>query len=248
MPQFLGGQKPVLEALISGFPVYHLYLASENKPGSFRLIADAAGERSIPVEYRERRTLDRLTLEHQGVVAEIGPLRYADLDTTLDLVHSKDHPSLLLLLDGIQDPQNLGALVRTAEVAGVDTVILPEHQAAGLTPAVIRASAGAFFYLPVVRVGNLVKAIDRLKSLNIWVIGLEADAATRYDEVDYRSATAIVVGSEGQGLGRLVRKHCDDIVNLPMAGHINSLNASVAGGIVLFEALRQRYQTTRHAS
>jgi 23S rRNA (guanosine2251-2'-O)-methyltransferase len=241
MPQYLGGQNVVLEALRSGFPVYRIYMGSHLRPGNVKAVTQAAEIRGIRIEWVDRSAIDRLVPEHQGVVAEIGPFSFTNLEDILEITRKKGKQPLLLLLDGIQDPQNLGALLRTAEVAGADCVVIPHHRAAGLTAAVARASAGALFYIPIVEVNNLVRAVDYLKSNNVWVIGLESDASDRYYEADYCDASAIVVGSEGRGLGRLVREHCDRLVSLPVAGSINSLNASVAGGIVLYEAVRQRY-------
>jgi 23S rRNA (guanosine2251-2'-O)-methyltransferase len=243
MPQNIGGHNAVLEALRSGFPVFRLMLASGAQPGSVDDLLRAAKDRAVEVQWLERQLLDRMVPESHGAAAKVGAFRYGTFDDLLELIGGLPTLPLILLLDGIQDPHNLGSLLRTAEVAGVHAVVIPQHRAAGLTPAVARVSAGAVFYLPVFSVNNLVRAIDLLKQRNVWITGLEADGAEEYHQVDFTEPTGIVVGSEGQGLGRLVREHCDRLVKLPVCGHINSLNAAVAGGIVLYEARRQRSLT-----
>ncbi len=242
--RYLGGHNAVAAALRTGFPVRALWLASGARPGTVSEVLRLAEERSVPVSYLDRLTLDRLAPENGGIVAEVGPFRYAGVDDLLAAARAAGQPPLLLALDGIQDPQNLGSLLRTAEVAGAHGVIIPEHRAASITPAVARASAGALFYLPVAQVTNLARTLQELKEEGLWVMGLEADGSEAYDAVDYTGPVAIVVGSEGQGLGRLVRERCDHLVSLPMAGKTGSLNAAVAGAIVLYHAARQRSRSS----
>jgi len=205
-------------------------------------ILTLAEERGIPVRRVDRRQLDTLgDVNHQGVAAQVGPYPYVELESMLHLARQRNEPPLLLLLDSLQDPQNLGTLLRTAEVVAVHGVVIPRHRAAEITPAVSHASAGAVEHLLMAQVTNLVRTMEELKKKGVWVVGLENLAeAQEYREADLNMPLALVVGSEGQGLGRLVRERCDLWIRLPMRGNVNSLNASVAGSIALYEAWQQR--------
>lgn len=202
-------------------------------------LAEAVG---MPVERVPRRNLDQLgNVNHQGVVLDAAEYPYSDVDEILALAQKRDEPSFLLLLDLLKDPQNFGSLLRTAEAVGVHGVIIQRRRAVGVTPAVVHTSAGAVEHLRVAQVTNLVRTITDLKESGVWVGGLEAaEGAQRYDRADLTGPLALVVGSEGKGLRRLVRERCDFLVELPMSGQVSSLNASVAGSIVLYEAWRQR--------
>jgi 23S rRNA (guanosine2251-2'-O)-methyltransferase len=212
-------------------------LIADGAHGLDNLVAEVR-QRRIPYEIHDRRDLDRRAGDHhQGVIAEAEPFAYARLD---DLLDRGDSP-LLLALDSLQDPQNFGTLLRTALAVGTHGVLVPEHRAVGVTPAVSNASAGAVEHLRVARVTNLVRALGQVKSHGVWVYGLTVDATADYWDVDLSGPLALVVGSEGSGLGRLVREACDVLVRIPMADNaIQSLNASVAGSLVLYEAFRQR--------
>ena len=236
----LYGRNPVREALRSGRPARKLVVADglAEEP-RLREILDLAAGRGIPVEVAARGRLDDIahSEHHQGVAGYFHgrpPLRLEDV---LERSH---HPALLLVLDGVQDPQNLGALIRSAEAVGADAVIVPRHRAAGLTPAAVKASAGASEHLAVLSVPNLAQALARIGEAGIWRIGLAAEATERYDRVDFREPTAIVIGGEGEGLRVLTRRSCDRLVALPMAGRVASLNAAAAGAAILYEAFRQR--------
>jgi 23S rRNA (guanosine2251-2'-O)-methyltransferase len=198
-----------------------------------------AHELRLTVETVDRRVLDRMTRGgvHQGVAAELQPV---PAYTVEELVASADGPPLLLVLDSVEDPQNVGAMFRSADAAGVHGVIRQARHAAPLDGATARASAGAVHHVKVATVVNVARAIEELKALNVWTIGLDSEAADSYDTVDYTVPTAFVVGAEGTGLRRLVRESCDRLVSIPMAGMVSSLNVSVAAGIALFEAVRQR--------
>jgi 23S rRNA (guanosine2251-2'-O)-methyltransferase len=195
------------------------------------------------VRFEDRGQLDRLanTRDHQGVVG-IAAVRAAS--TLEDILERANHPKgqtgLIILLDGVEDPHNLGAIVRTALAAGAHGVVIPERRAAGLTDTVARASAGALAHLPIAKVTNLVRSMEELKEAGYWLVGLDENAEKKYTQVDYTAPTGIVMGSEGKGLHELTRKRCDFVVSLPTTGPIKSLNVSVATGVVLFEALRQR--------
>ena len=240
------GVNPVLEILRAAQrSIHEITIAEGARDARLSEIVRLARERNIPVDRSPRKTLDRVTgnAAHQGVVARVAAPQYADADELLELVAErvgKSPEPLLVILDGVEDPHNLGAVLRTAECAGVDAVFIPERRAVGLTETVAKASAGAVEHLPVARVTNLSRLIDELKERNVWVIGTAADAPTTYLEWDWTRASAIVMGSEGAGLHRLVRERCDALVSIPVLGQIESLNVSVATGIVLYEAVRQR--------
>jgi 23S rRNA (guanosine2251-2'-O)-methyltransferase len=202
-------------------------------------VLDLARRGRIPVRREPRTALDRLThnANHQGVVAIAAAAAYADADLLLASVSSE---TIFVLLDGIEDPQNLGAIIRTAECSGATAVIIPERRAAQLTETVGKTSAGALEHLPVARVTNLAAFIDELKKSGVWIVGVERSGKTSYTDFDYGGPLALVFGSESQGMHRLVRERCDILLTIPMQGQVTSLNASVAAGVVLFEALRQR--------
>lgn len=202
-----------------------------------------AKDAGLVVERVDRRAIDRLSVTklNQGVLAMVAVKAYADLDDLLTAARRKSENPLLVLLDGIVDPQNLGAIIRTADGAGVHGVVIPERRAVGLTAGVARASAGAVEYVPVARVGNLANAITRLSKLGVWSVGVDPKGARDYTKADLKQPTVIVIGAEGKGLGNTVRDHCDVLVSIPMHGKIASLNASVAAGLVMYESLRQRH-------
>lgn len=247
MIDLLYGRRPVYEALRAGRrQVYRLTLAEGVRErgkgtgvaGQIVSMARAAG---VTVLRSPRRELDRLTPHHQGIVATASPYPYADLDDILSLSADRDTSPLLLLLDLLQDPQNVGSLLRSAEAVAVHGVVIPRRRAVGVTPAVVSASAGAVEHLQVAQVTNLVRTIDELKRRDLWVAGLQAGpGAQLYHQADLRGPLALVVGSEGQGLRRLVRDKCDLLLQLPMHGRVASLNAAVAGSVALYEVDRQR--------
>ena len=239
MRELIYGRNAVHECLrAKRREVYQLIVAEgAQEQGALASSLQIAGQRHIAIQRAPRAQLDKISQGHQGLAAEVSGYPYVALD---ELVTSNQTP-LFLVLDLIQDPQNLGALLRTAEAVGSNGILIAEDRAAGVTPAVVNASSGATEHLPVARVTNIARTLEKLKQANVWVIGLEdAPGAQEYTSVDLRGALAIVVGSEGQGLRRLVRETCDILVKLPMAGKITSLNAAVAGSIVLYETLRQR--------
>lgn len=244
MSEMIYGRYPVLEALRAGVGVRALWLAEGQKAGGVvaQILAEAEG-RGVAVHWVPRGRLDRLVEEganHQGVAAELPPFRYSSVDAMLRRAEERGEPPFLLLLDGIQDVHNLGALLRTAEAAGMHGVVLPERRAASVTPTVYKSSAGAVHFLPVAQVTNLTRTIQELQERGLWVGGLEMGGEQLYHEAKLVGPLAIVVGAEGRGLGRLVAERCDFLVRLPMRGQVGSLNASVAGAILIYEALRQR--------
>jgi 23S rRNA (guanosine2251-2'-O)-methyltransferase len=201
-----------------------------------------ARERGIPFEYVDRKALEKCasTAAHQGVLAYAAAKEYISLEDLLSISHTKGEPPLYCILDGLEDPHNLGAILRTADAAGTHGLIIRNRREVGLTPVVAKASAGAIEYVPVARVANIAQAIETLKKNGVWVVGIEACGSVTFDKVDYRLPTAIVIGGEGAGIADLVRKKCDVLASIPMHGRISSLNASVAAALVMYEASRQR--------
>ncbi len=233
------GLNPVREALKSGRPVDKVLLAQGDRSPRTAEIAGLAREKGVPVMKVDRARLDTLSgnARHQGVLAFVAAREYSTVEEILG--GAGDLP-LLLLLDEINDPHNLGAVLRTAEAVGVNGVVIPRRRSVSLTPAVARVSAGAVEYVPVARVANLVQTIEMLKERGLWVVGADAGGPELYWQARLDGPLALVVGGEDKGLGRLVREKCDLLVRLPMMGRINSLNASVAAALLMYEALRQR--------
>jgi 23S rRNA (guanosine2251-2'-O)-methyltransferase len=238
----LTGIHAVREALEAARPIEHVLVAKGRQDTRAEEIVQLARRNGVAVRFEERGQLDRIagTRDHQGVVA-VAAARAAS--TLQDIIagtnQQKGRPGLIVLLDGVEDPHNLGAIIRTALAAGAHGVVIPERRAAGLTDTVARSSAGALAHLPVAKVTNLARSMEELKEAGYWLVGLDENADQRYTEVDYSSPTAIVMGGE-DGMHELTRKRCDFVVSLPTTGPVKSLNVSVATGVVLFEVLRQR--------
>ncbi len=236
----LYGKNPVLEALRAGRGVRKLVIASgvRGEP-RLREILSLASVRGILIEETSRSHLDDIahSEHHQGIAGYFHTRPPVSLDTLLD---QSITPQLLLALDGIQDPHNLGALTRTADAVGADGIIIPKHRSVSVTPAAAKAAAGATEHVPITVVPNMVHALQRLAAAGIWRIGLAEDGTQRYDTFDYTVPIVIVVGAEGDGMHPLTRRHCDVVVSIPMAGKVSSLNATVAGSILLYEVARQR--------
>ena len=241
----LYGVNPLMEALRAERLPDQITIAEGARDERLRELIELARTCGVPIKSAPRATLDREvgSTQHQGVIARIAAPTYADADELLDLVGAAaggEPEPLVVVLDGIEDPRNLGAILRTAECAGADGVFIPERRAAGLNETVAKTSAGAVEYLPIARVTNISVLIRQLKERNLWVVGTAADANVDYYDWDWTRASAIVLGGEGAGLHRLVSEHCDVLVRIPVNGRIESLNVSVAAGIILYEALRQR--------
>jgi 23S rRNA (guanosine2251-2'-O)-methyltransferase len=237
------GINPVTEALRSGRPMQRILIAEQRKAGhEVHEIVRLAKERGIEVRWASRDALNRESPNalHQGVIAVVSATQYAILDDVLGIPAQRGEAALFLILDGVEDPRNLGAIVRTAEAAGVHGVIVPERRAAGLTETVAKAAAGALEYIPVVKVVNIVNTIEELKKNGIWTAAAEAGTGDVYWDADFVRPTALVLGGEDKGVRRLVKERCDYLVSLPLAGRINSLNVSVAAGALLYEVMRQR--------
>lgn len=237
----IAGRNPVSEAIKSGRTIDKIMIAKGSKTGAIVGILAKAKEKKIPVKEVDSKKLDFLSggAVHQGIVATAAIKEYQTVDDIFALAESRGESPFIIVLDEIEDPHNLGAIIRTAECAGAHGVIIPERRSATLNYTVGKASAGAVEYMPVARVTNLVNCIDSLRDRGLWVFGADMNG-TDYTECDFKGAVAIVIGNEGKGLGRLVREHCDAIVSLPVKGHIDSLNASVAAGILMYQIAKQR--------
>lgn len=248
--EIIAGRHPVLEALRAGRAVNKIWIADGVKPALVRPIEAEARRRGVVVQTVDRRKLDQIAqgVVHQGVAAQAAARSYAELDDLLDIAAARGEPPLLLLLDEIEDPHNLGSILRTAECAGAHGVVIPKRRSAGLTAAAYKASAGAAEFVQIARVTNLAQTIDRLKERGIWIAGADASADGDVYDADLTLPLAVVIGSEGRGIGRLIRDKCDFLIRLPMAGRINSLNASVAAGVIVYEAVRQRRAAMRTAA
>jgi len=242
MAEYIWGRYPVLEALRSRRRVHRVMVAQGPQDPALTQVLDQARRVGVAVEIVSRRRLDDLSknANHQGVMALTAPREYAEVEDLLARAEELGQAPLLLVLDAIQDVQNLGSLIRTAEAVGAHGVIIPEHRAAGLTPAVDKTSAGAVEFVPVARVTNITRALDDLKKRGLWCVGLSEDAELTYDKANLTGPIALVVGNEAKGISRLAREHCDLLIKLPMRGHIESLNAAMAGSVALYEIWRQR--------
>jgi 23S rRNA (guanosine2251-2'-O)-methyltransferase len=236
---WLTGFHAVEEALTAGRPLDRIVVARGRHGERVQAVVRLAKANNVPLRFEDRQQIDRLvgTREHQGVAALGAAKPAVELE---DLLRLKTGNGLLVLLDGIEDPHNLGAIVRTSLAAGASGVIIPERRAAGLTDTVERASAGALAHLPVARVKNLVRAMEEMKEAGYWLVGLDERAEKSYTLVDLKGSVGIVLGREGEGLHELTRKRCDFLVSIPTTGPVRSLNVSVAAGVMLFEAVRQR--------
>lgn len=238
------GRQPVMEALESGREFNKIFVARGGADG--RIVAEAR-ERRIPVVEVGRSALDRMTASegdpsavHQGVVAHLSPILYVELDDLVAAAEARKEDLFVVVLDGITDPQNLGSIIRTANAAGAHGVVIPARRSSQVSPVAVKASAGAVAHTPVARVGNLTQTINRLKEKGVWVAGATADADKHFFDADLTGPIAVVVGSEGKGMSRLVEESVDFTVSIPMAGEVSSLNAGVAWAVIAFEIVRQR--------
>lgn len=236
------GRNAVIEALRAGVAIDKIFLLKGEHDAALGHIASAAREKGIVVVDADRRKLDNMsrTHSHQGVIAQAAVREYASVEDILNIAREKGEPPLIVVCDELSDPHNLGAVIRTADAAGAHGVIIPKRRSAGLTAIVAKTSAGAVSYMPVARVANIPSLLKDLKKQGVWVFGTAAEGTTRLYDADLKGPAAIVIGSEGDGMSRLVAENCDFLVSIPMKGHISSLNASAAAAILLYEAVRQR--------
>jgi 23S rRNA (guanosine2251-2'-O)-methyltransferase len=240
MTNFIPGRKPVIEALKAGTPIEKILLLAGIQGNVITEIRSLANKKNVAVIEASRQEFRQYAggVTTQGVLAIIPSRTFSTLETILD--RERNQRGFVLILDQIEDPHNLGALIRTAECAGVHGIVVPKHHAASITNTVVKSSAGATEHVAIAEVTNVVSAIERLKALGYWIVGLDEKGDKFYTEVDYTTSIALVVGNEGKGMRRLVKEHCDFLVRIPLFGKIESLNASVAGGLVLYEVVKQR--------
>lgn len=239
----VAGRNAVMEALKGSRSVNKLMIANGSTEGSIKEIIAVAKEKGVNIQYWDRSKLDSIArgIRHQGVLAQVAPVQYAELEDILQVAKDRNEPPFIVLLDELEDPHNLGAILRTADAAGVHGVLIPKHRSCPLSATVAKTSAGAVEHVPVARVGNLVQTIKKLKQEGLWVAAADMDGKDYYD-TDLTCPLLLIIGSEGQGVGRLVKEQCDFVVRIPMVGKINSLNASVAGSILMYEAMKQRHK------
>lgn len=239
MAEIIYGRNPVKEALESHVRIDSI-LVQNGVDGSVKKIIGKAKDKGIRIKYVDKKILDKETDgNHQGIIAYPEMYRYSSVEDILNRAEKSDEPPFVVILDGIEDPHNLGAIIRTAEAAGVHGIIIPENRSASVTETVVKTSTGAVFHMPVSKVTNLSKTIDLLKDKGLWIYGLDMDG-TSFNKENLTGAVAMVVGSEGRGLSRLVKEKCDIILSIPMCGKVNSLNASNAAAITIYEVRTQR--------
>lgn len=241
--EWIAGKHSVIEALKSGRTINKIWLAEQAQKHLVQPIIAEAKKAGVIVQQADKRKLDQMVpgIQHQGVVAQAAPYAYAEVEDLLTAAAAKGQAPFLILLDEIEDPHNLGSILRTADCTGAHGVIVPKRRSASITATVSKTSAGAVEYVPVARVSNLGQTIDRLKEAGIWVVGTDVEATEPvFGNNVFTGPVAVVIGNENKGMGRLIREKCDVLVKLPMEGRINSLNASVAAGVVMYEVLRGR--------
>lgn len=236
------GRNSVMELIESGKDINKIFVQSGEKHGSIMTIIAKAKANGIVISEVSKKVLDEMaeSHNHQGVIAVVPPFEYVDVEDILEEARIKKEEPFILILDGIEDVHNLGSIIRTAETSGVHGIIIPKRRAASVNSTVVKTSAGSVEYMKIARVNNINETIKYLKGEGIWICGTDMDTDTVYDKQDYNMPIAIVIGSEGYGMSRLTRENCDFIVKIPMKGRINSLNASVSAGIVMYEVVRQR--------
>lgn len=238
---YIIGKNPVIEALKSEREINKLLIAEGSQKGQMQQIIGLAKQRNILVQYVPKKKIDGMVEgNHQGVVAQVAAYEYAELDDLFAAAEKKNETPFFLLLDEIEDPHNLGSIMRTADAVGAHGIIIPKRRAVGLTATVAKASTGAIEHIPVVRVTNMARTIDELKERGIWIAGTDALGTEDYRSFDGTLPLGLVIGSEGKGMGRLIRDKCDFLIRLPMKGHVTSLNASVAAALLMYEVFRKR--------
>lgn len=239
---FIGGRNPVIEALKAGREINKIWIAEGSQKGSIQQILGLAKDANVMVQYVPKRKIEQMVAEnHQGVVASVAAYKYAEIDDIFDKAAQKGEDPFVLILDELEDPHNLGSIMRTADAAGAHGIIIPKRRAVGLTSTVAKASTGAIEHIPVARVTNLSRAVDELKERGVWVAGTDAKGKQDYRQLDGTLPIGLIIGSEGKGMSRILRDKCDFLVQLPMAGHVTSLNASVAASILMYEVYRNRH-------
>jgi len=239
---YIIGKNPVMEALRAERDINKILIAESSQRGQMQQLIQLAKEANVIVQFVPNKKIDQISDEnHQGVLAYVAAYQYAEMDDLFAAAEKKNEPPFFLLLDEIEDPHNLGSIMRTADAVGAHGIIIPKRRAVGLTATVAKASTGAIEHIPVVRITNMARTIDELKERGIWIAGTDASGKQDYRQFDGTLPIGLVIGSEGKGMGRLVRDKCDFLINLPMAGKVTSLNASVAAALLMYEVYRRRH-------
>lgn len=239
---FVEGRNPVIEALNAGREIEKILIQDGNKSGSINKIKGKAKDKGIVIQYVPKSKLDSISLTnaHQGVVAYVSAHNYKTIEDMFDLAESRDEKPFIIILDELEDPHNLGSIMRTAECVGAHGIIIPKRRSVGLTGVVAKTSAGAIEYIPVAKVSNIVQTIEELKKRGLWIYGADMKGKENFYDSDLKGSIGLVVGSEGKGISRLVKEKCDVLLKIPMKGKVSSLNASVAASILMYEILKQR--------
>ncbi len=240
--EFIVGKNPIIEALKSGRPINKIWIAEGSQKGQMAKVIQLAKENGVLIQNAPKKKLDQLvdSSNHQGVIASVAAYEYASMDDLFMAAQTKGEDPFFLLLDEIEDPHNLGSILRTADAIGVHGVIIPKRRAVGLTQAVAKASTGAIEHVPVVRVTNIARTMDELKERGLWFVGTDAKGTDDYREATFTMPIGLVIGSEGKGISRLIKEKCDFLIRIPMVGHVTSLNASVAASLLMYEVFRKR--------
>ncbi|RSK25528.1 23S rRNA (guanosine(2251)-2'-O)-methyltransferase RlmB [Bacillus sp. HMF5848] len=240
--EFIMGKNAVLEALKSERPVHKVWIAEGAQKAGMQPIIQLSKQAGVLLQYVPRKKIDQMVEgTHQGVVAQVAAYQYAELDDIIQLAKSREEQPFVIILDELEDPHNLGSILRTCDAVGAHGIIIPKRRSVGLTSTVAKASTGAIEYVPVARVTNLSRTLDELKDLGLWIVGTDASGRDDYRNLDGAMAIGLVIGSEGKGMSRLVKEKCDFLVSLPMVGKVTSLNASVAAGLLMYEVFRKRH-------
>lgn len=240
--EFIVGKNPVIEALKANRDINKILIAEGSQRGQMTQIIQLAKESNVILQFVPKKKIDQISDQnHQGVLAYIAAYQYAELDDLIAAAEKKQEPPFFLILDEIEDPHNLGSVMRTADAVGAHGIIIPKRRAVGLTATVAKASTGAIEYIPVVRVTNLVQTIEELKERGLWIAGTDASGKEDYRQLDGTLPIGLVIGNEGKGMGRLIKDKCDFLIRLPMAGKVTSLNASVAAALLMYEVYRKRH-------
>ncbi|WP_203334916.1 23S rRNA (guanosine(2251)-2'-O)-methyltransferase RlmB [Planococcus beigongshangi] len=241
-PEIIGGKNPVLEALRAERDINKIWIAEGVQKKGIAELLQLAKERKVIVQFVPKKKIDGLTdSNHQGIAAAVAAYNYAELDDLFKIAESRSEDPFFLILDELEDPHNLGSIMRTADAVGAHGLIIPRRRAVGLTAVVAKASTGAIEHIPVVRVNNLSQTVDELKKRSVWIAGTDAKESVDYRRMDANLPLAVIIGSEGKGMSRILREKCDFLYQLPMVGHVTSLNASVAASLLMYEVYRKRH-------
>ncbi|ADC49749.1 tRNA/rRNA methyltransferase [Alkalihalophilus pseudofirmus OF4] len=241
--EFILGKNPVIEALRAGHAINKIWIAEGSNKGQMTKVVQLAKEQGVLIQNAPKKKLEQLvdSSNHQGVVASIAAYEYAEMDDLFALAEKRGEEPFFLILDEIEDPHNLGSIMRTADAAGAHGIIIPKRRAVGLTQTVAKASTGAIEYIPVVRVTNIARTMDDLKKRGLWFAGTDAKGSADYRQASFDMPIGLVIGSEGKGISRLIKEKCDFLIQIPMVGQVTSLNASVAASLLMYEVYRRRH-------